>query len=86
MQEQLINTKNNGSFAFNNRQFNAQDAAAPKHLAQDPIRSLSQLEMMRPTLDVFLGGTGQIIGVHLKGILQSRFGDHWRTKIRLLGF
>lgn len=44
------------------------------------------LEQIRPTLLVFLGGTGQLTAVQLKVILQQRFLDAWRHKIRFLAF
>lgn len=47
---------------------------------------LQNLEMMRATLIVCLGGSGQQIGVQLKAILRERFGELWRSKIRLLAF
>lgn len=42
------------------------------------------LELMRPTLVIASGGTGQKIAVCLKAIWQQRFPAAWRQKIRLL--
>lgn len=48
--------------------------------------TIEQLAQMRPTLAVFLGGSGQHMAVSLKGKLMKRFGDAWQKKIRLLVF
>lgn len=45
-----------------------------------------QLDQIRPTLAVFLGGTGQVTGTEFKALLIQRFGDDWKNKIRLLAF
>jgi hypothetical protein len=46
----------------------------------------AQLERLRPTLVVGAGGTGQQATTFLKLILQTRYGNAWRQKIRLLAF
>ena len=45
-----------------------------------------QFQLMRPTLIVGAGGTGQKIATYLKLILEQRYGNEWRQKIRLLAF
>ena len=47
---------------------------------------MRQLAQIRPTFIVGAGGTGQMTLTHLKNILQTRFGDAWSQKIRLLAF
>lgn len=54
---------------------------------QPILAESNQLDVMRPTLVVLLGGTGQLIGANLKAALIQRFGlDAWQGKIRLVGF
>lgn len=45
-----------------------------------------QLEKMRSTFVIGLGGTGHLVLVFLKLILESRLGSAWRQKIRLIVF
>lgn len=45
-----------------------------------------QLEQMRPTYIIGLGGTGHLALVYLKLILQTRLDQAWRQKIRLVVF
>ena len=45
-----------------------------------------QIKQMRSALVICLGGTGQLMGVHLKALLMARLGPRWEEKIRLLAF
>lgn len=45
-----------------------------------------ELQLMRPTLVVGAGGSGQKILTYLKLILEQRYGPAWRQKIRLIAF
>ena len=45
-----------------------------------------QLQSMRPTLIILLGGSGHLVALHLKAALTLRFGPEWRSKIRILVF
>ncbi len=67
----------------------------PAHLSGDLARwrkdvtasaGTDVLRQMRPTLLVFLGGTGQLTAVALKALLVQRYGRAWRRKVRLLVF
>lgn len=45
-----------------------------------------QLQQIRPTIFIWLGGTGQLIGTHIKARLLRTFGAAYREKIALIGF
>lgn len=63
--------------------------AAPVATHATPRRAASrvaQLEQIRRSLFILLGGTGQQTGVHFKANLIRAFGDAYRDKIALLGF
>jgi hypothetical protein len=49
-------------------------------------RAVSQLEQIRPSIFILLGGSGQQIGVNLKANLIRTFGEAYRDKIVLLSF
>jgi len=55
--------------------------AAP---VRDAVARQQQLALMRPTMIVGVGGSGQLILTFLKAMLESAFGDAWRERIRLL--
>ncbi len=57
---------------------------SPKSLSTP--QTAVQLQLMRPTLIVGAGGTGQKIITYLKLILGQQYGDEWRQKVRLLAF
>jgi len=59
----------------------ANGQAAPR-----PGPRAAQLEQIRRSLFIVLGGTGQQAGVHFKANLIRAFGDAYRDKIALLGF
>ena len=54
--------------------------------ANRPAPRAAQLEQIRRSLFIVLGGTGQQTGVHFKANLIRAFGDAYRDKIALLGF
>lgn len=64
--------------------------AEPKGIAglthKEFVPAARQLEQIRPSVFLLLGGTGQQIGVNLKGNLIRTFGDAYREKIVLLSF
>jgi hypothetical protein len=49
-------------------------------------RPAQQLERIRPSVFIFLGGTGQQVGVNLKARLMNTYGLGYRDKIALLSF
>lgn len=49
-------------------------------------RATGQLEQIRPSIFILLGGTGQQIGVNFKARLLQTFGRAYRDKIVLLSF
>lgn len=55
-------------------------------LGKTTNRATGQLEQLRPSVFLLLGGTGQQVGVNLKARLNSAFGDTWRDKIVILAF
>jgi tRNA U34 5-methylaminomethyl-2-thiouridine-forming methyltransferase MnmC len=55
-------------------------------IAPPPAVGQEQTSQTRPTLIIGCGGTGQRILTNLKLILQTRYGDAWQQRIRLLAF
>lgn len=61
-------------------------------VAENPIlggtmsHSAEQLDRLRPSVFIFLGGTGQQVGVNLKARLLGTYGLDYRQKIILLSF
>lgn len=55
-------------------------------LGKGTNRGTGQLEQIRPTIFLLLGGTGQQVGVNLKARIFNAFGPAYRDKIVLLAF
>lgn len=71
----------------NNRMQSLEQLVVDRHNWEQLSRlTAEQLAHMRPTLLIFLGGSGQLMATSLKALLLLRFGDEWRRKIRLLAF
>lgn len=55
-------------------------------LGKGTNRGTGQLEQIRPTIFLLLGGTGQQVGVNVKARILNAFGPAYRDKIVLLAF
>ena len=55
-------------------------------VATRPASRATQLEQIRRSLFIFLGGTGQQVGVNFKASLIRAYEDAYRDKVALLGF
>jgi hypothetical protein len=80
MEKQILTDRENGQQILNRPLISGRFAREVSQFTTE------QLEQMRPTLLIFLGGSGQLMAVYLKAMLKQRFGDAWQKKIRLLVF
>ena len=72
----------------NQRGVNHEQLELEKHLINLKLANNHNpdFSFLRPTLILLLGGTGQLIGIHLKAVLTARFGKTWQEKTRILAF